>query len=101
MPQYKSNHKNKKRGIIIATPKHPKLQTQVRIAVQSIQVHKMVSVAQSGLLRDGSVGIATDHGTGTRDFYLLHSVQTGSGAHPASHLMATWGSLPGSRMAGA
>jgi hypothetical protein len=31
---------------------------------------------------------------GVRDFSLLHSVQTGSGAHPASHPVGTGGSFP-------
>jgi hypothetical protein len=49
--------------------------------------------------RDGSVGIATGYGLwagGTgfdssqkQDFPLLHSIQTGSGVHPASYLMGT------------
>jgi hypothetical protein len=30
---------------------------------------------------------------GVRDFSLLHSVQTGSGAHPAFYPMGTWGSF--------
>jgi hypothetical protein len=29
-----------------------------------------------------------------QDFFLLHSVQTGSGAHPASYPMGTGGSFP-------
>jgi hypothetical protein len=35
---------------------------------------------------DSSVGIATDYGLDgqERDFSLLHSVEIGSGAHPAS-----------------
>jgi hypothetical protein len=32
--------------------------------------------------------------TGERDFSLLHSVQTGSGAHPASYPMGTGGYFP-------
>jgi hypothetical protein len=38
---------------------------------------------------------------GERDFSLLRSVQTGSGAHPASYPMATEGSFPGGKAAGA
>jgi hypothetical protein len=32
---------------------------------------------------------------GDRNFYLQHSVQTGSGVRPASHQMGTRGSFPG------
>jgi hypothetical protein len=32
--------------------------------------------------------------TGSKDFSLLHRVQTGSGAHPASYVMGTGGSFP-------
>jgi hypothetical protein len=49
-----------------------------------------------------SVSITTDYrmdgrgsipGRGKR-FSLLWSVQTGSGAHPASYLMGSWGTFP-------
>jgi hypothetical protein len=50
--------------------------------------------------RDGSVGIATGWTARVRlpaghDFYLPHSVQTGSGAHPASYPVGTGGDFPG------
>jgi hypothetical protein len=33
-----------------------------------------------------------------KDFSLLHSVQTGSGGHPASYTVGTWGgSFPGGK----
>jgi hypothetical protein len=59
-----------------------------------------------------SVGIATgywldDRGVGIRlpewvsYYFLLHSVQTGSPVHPASHQMGTGGSFPGGKAAGA
>jgi hypothetical protein len=35
-----------------------------------------------------------------RDFSLLHRVWPGSGAHPASYLMGTWGSFPGIKRSG-
>jgi hypothetical protein len=38
---------------------------------------------------------------GARDFSLLHSVQTGSGADPTSYPMSTGGSFPGGNAAGA
>jgi hypothetical protein len=38
---------------------------------------------------------------GAGNFSLHHSVQDGSGAHPASYTMGTRGSLPGSKAAGA
>jgi hypothetical protein len=47
--------------------------------------------------RDSSVGIVmagVRFPAGTRDFSLLHSVQTGSGAHPASYIMGTGGYFP-------
>jgi hypothetical protein len=34
-------------------------------------------------------------------FFLLHSVQTSSGTHPASYPMGTGGSFPGSKAVGA
>jgi hypothetical protein len=37
---------------------------------------------------------------GKRDFSLPHSVETGSGAHPASYLMSNGGSIPGGEAAG-
>jgi hypothetical protein len=39
--------------------------------------------------------------TGPRDFSLLNSVQTDSGAHPASYTTGTEGSFPVSKAAGA
>jgi hypothetical protein len=51
--------------------------------------------------RDSSVRIATGYGLdgrgsifGRRDFSLYHSVQTGSGAHPASYPMGTTDLFP-------
>jgi hypothetical protein len=38
---------------------------------------------------------------GAGNFSLHHLVQNGSGAHPASYLMGTGGSLPGGKAAGA
>jgi hypothetical protein len=35
------------------------------------------------------------------DFYLLHSVQTDSGIHPASYPMGTGGTVHGGKAAGA
>jgi hypothetical protein len=51
--------------------------------------------------RDSSVGIATGWTVGAqfpareRDYSLLHSVQTGSGVHPASYPMDTGALYPG------
>jgi hypothetical protein len=64
------------------------------------------------LHRDSSVGIALgygldDRGCGVRfpagagNFSLHHSVQNGSGSHPASYLMDTRGSFPVGKPAGA
>jgi hypothetical protein len=55
--------------------------------------------------RDSSVGIATGYRlddrmigvrftAGAGNFSLLRRVQTGSGAHPASYPMGTWGYFP-------
>jgi hypothetical protein len=61
------------------------------------------------LNRDRTVGIATGHGLdnqgfGVRvpvgqEFSLLHVVQTGSEANPASYPMGTGGSFPGGKAA--
>jgi hypothetical protein len=56
--------------------------------------------------RDSSVSIVTDCTARVRypavqDFSLLHGVQTGSGAHPASYPMGIWGFSPGVKAAGA
>jgi hypothetical protein len=62
-------------------------------------------------IRDSLVGIAPgygldDRGSGIRfpkgagDFSLLHRVQTGSGAHPASYPLGKTGSFPGGKAAG-
>jgi hypothetical protein len=61
--------------------------------------------------RGSSVGIVTGYGldcrrlevqvpTGAGDFSLLHRVQTGSGAHPASYPTGTEGSFRGVRRTG-
>jgi hypothetical protein len=59
--------------------------------------------------RNSSVGIATGYGLDDREVgirvpvwskcSLLRSVQTGSGAHPASYPMGTGGSSPGGKAA--
>jgi hypothetical protein len=56
--------------------------------------------------RDSSVGIATGFGPDDRGsiragkhFYLLHSVQTGSEAHPASYPMGIGDDFPRSKAA--
>jgi hypothetical protein len=46
-------------------------------------------------LDDGGVGVQSQL------FSLLHIVQTGSGAHPASYPMDIGGSFPGGKAAGA
>jgi hypothetical protein len=47
------------------------------------------AVPQYAGSRDSSVGIAM--GMPGRLGFVSHSVQTGSGAHPASYPMGTWG----------
>jgi hypothetical protein len=39
-------------------------------------------------------------GRGCNFFSLRHRVQNGSGSHPASYPMGTWGSFPGGKVAG-
>jgi hypothetical protein len=58
-------------------------------------------IAQSALR--GAIGWAAGvrFPAGARHFYLLYSVHTGSGTHPASYPLAIGGSFPGSKMAGA
>jgi hypothetical protein len=62
--------------------------------------------------RNSSVGIATGYGldnrssrvrfpVGTENFFLLHCVQNGSGAHPACYPIDTRGSFPGGKAVGA
>jgi hypothetical protein len=59
--------------------------------------------------RASSIGVATGYGleaavrfpAGARGFSVLHSVQTGCGAHPASCKMGTGVSSPGGKAAGA
>jgi hypothetical protein len=61
--------------------------------------------------RDSSVGIATSYGLDDQGvgvgvpvgskIFLLHVIQTGSGAQAASYSMGTGGSLPGGKAAGA
>jgi hypothetical protein len=60
---------------------------------------------------DSAVGIAPGYGLDNRGvavritvksrFSLLHVVQTGCGAHPASYRMGTASSFPGGKAAGA
>jgi hypothetical protein len=60
--------------------------------------------------RNSSVGTATGYGledrgsrfrfpAGAGNFSLHHCVQNGSGAHPASYSMGTWGSSPAGKAA--
>jgi hypothetical protein len=51
--------------------------------------------------RDSSVSMAGWSGFGGSIFLSYNRVQTGSGAHPASYPMGTWGSFPGGKTAGA
>jgi hypothetical protein len=60
-----------------------------------------------GESHDSSIGIATvwtawdPFSAEAKDFALLHGVQTGSGAHPASYPMGTGGSILVGKAAGA
>jgi hypothetical protein len=65
----------------------------------------LVSGRNSTFLFISSVGIAIGYGLGgmgsisvrSKKFSLLHSVQTGSGAHPTSYPMGTGNPVPGSK----
>jgi hypothetical protein len=56
--------------------------------------------------RDSSVNIVMGYGLDSKglipgratDFSLLHSVQTGPGAHPSSYIAGTGGSFSGGRV---
>jgi hypothetical protein len=67
--------------------------------------HGIINLQTEGWSRDSSVGMAMGYGldsrvrfqAGARDFSLFHSVQTGSGAQPASYPMDTGGDFPGGK----
>jgi hypothetical protein len=48
---------------------------------------------------DSSVAIAAGWTAGARDFFLLHSVQIDSGAHPDFYPLGTGDSSPGGKAA--
>jgi hypothetical protein len=50
--------------------------------------------------RDSLVGTATGYGLDGQGYSLLHIVQTGSAAQPASYPMTTGGTFPGGKAAG-
>jgi hypothetical protein len=69
---------------------------------------KQVSKGYLDIMQYFTVGIATGYGLdgpgsipGRARFSLLHSVQTGSGAQPASYPMDTRGPFPGGKAHGA
>jgi hypothetical protein len=61
--------------------------------------HISVGLAQGYGLDDRGSRVRFPAGAG--NFSLLHRVQNGSGAHPASYLVGTRGSFPGGKAAGA
>jgi hypothetical protein len=73
--------------------------------------NELFVILQKHASRGSAVAITTgygldDRGAGVRvpvgqEFSLLHVVQTGSGAHPASYPMGTGGSFLASKAAGA
>jgi hypothetical protein len=78
-------------------------------------VNVIVLLSRTNLLdvmsRDSAVGMATGYGldnrttrlrfpVGAGNFSLRHHVQTGSGAHPASHPMGVGGSFTGGKRPG-
>jgi hypothetical protein len=63
-----------------------------------------IPVYIEAMSRDSSIGIATGKAgvrfpARARDFPLLHSVQTGSGAHPSSYPIDAGGSFHGGKVA--
>jgi hypothetical protein len=58
-------------------------------------------VGEQGYLSHYSWTAGVRFPAGSIAFYLLHSVQTGSGAHPASYPMGTGDSFPEDKSAGA
>jgi hypothetical protein len=61
----------------------------------AIHVRKFWRIYKNFKSQDISVGIATDYGLGGRDFSLLHSAHTGSGAHQAAYSMGAGGKADG------
>jgi hypothetical protein len=76
---------------------------------QALHIHNLImSLIKES--RDSSVGIALGYGLDDRgsrvrfpaeagNFSFHHSVQNGSGTHPASYQMGTSGSFPGGKAA--
>jgi hypothetical protein len=60
--------------------------------------HSAVGINTGYGLYDRGVGVRVPVGS---EFSLIHIVQTGSGAHPASYPMGTGGSFPGGKATGA
>jgi hypothetical protein len=88
--------------------KRTKIRRSERINIVNFHIAYICSPTDLLQDRDSSVGIATGFGlggwgsipTGARIFLLLSSVQTGSGAYPASYPMGTGGSFSGFKAAG-
>jgi hypothetical protein len=80
---------------------------QPRILLTPFKLFFFALINYSFRSRDRSVGIATGYALNGWDsipgkdktFSLLHSVQTGSGAHPAPSPVGTGSSFPGGKMA--
>jgi hypothetical protein len=68
---------------------------------QSLDNRRESSVGLAARYKLYGRGVGVRFLAGARDFPLLHSTQPGSGAHPGSYLMGTWGSFPGGKAAGA
>jgi hypothetical protein len=77
-----------------------------RVLPSQIVYFQFSVISTSRKSRNDSVGIAMAYGlddrgigvrfpAGERDLFLLHSVQTGSDAHPASSAMGTWAKVAG------
>jgi hypothetical protein len=71
-------------------------QTMVTIVIR-MYPGSAICIATAYGLDDQGVGVWVPVGS---EFSLLHNMQTGSGAHPASYPMDTWGSFPGGKVAG-
>jgi hypothetical protein len=107
----KENHKNLSqvkrcpdRELNRAPPKYESIALPATRAIR-LEVFRLWICYYS---RDSSVGIVTEHELVERGSisargkrFLLHRVQTGTGAHTASYPMSTAGDFPGIKAAGA
>jgi hypothetical protein len=83
------------RGIVFVSSRRPTLWFGVAIFLN--QIYAMGCMVTGCRLNGQGIGFRFPEGA--RDIYLLYSVQTRSGANPASYPMGTRGTYPGSKAA--